>query len=933
VDANGTHFHLVLGRDDWLGPGASVEPTDALVWHEPDHTLRFAQVPFDVPERESNRRVSLGDRRGAAIDRYGNVYWIGSAHDRVLVQPAGSREVHTFWPADDPCLPPAADDFVEVAPAEPEPQRLSGLAVSHAHHLVVGLPDLPGVLVFDLHGGGPPIVVDWPEPFSPIDLAACPDGGAWVLDGTFEPGASRLWRLDAGFRVEDLANVGAPQEPEPTFVPADGPGTGTGGDAPAHTPPLVGRPLTLTTTHAVAIVTLPDGSALVLDRGGDGDPVLVRHLVDGAVGEPLAFAIPGGAPVDLAYLPDEEGEGVAGTAFVVGEQGDQTIAFALDAAASGLTRLVRYLPMRLFSGKALVAGRGRVHYDLGDRWLPLVDRRHPRYRTQATLVLGLAGAGPADGSADGPFDAGEPGTVWHRLAIDARSPAGTSLRVEARAADDLAGLDAAPWRPQPPVYRRAGESEVAYHRFGERDAGDAGTYELLFQRTVGRLLQLRLTLAGDGRRTPALWSLRAHAPRFSYLDAYLPAVYREDPDSASFLERYLANVEGLFTGFEGRIEHAQVLLRPDTLDAEHLGWLASWLGIAVDGGWDEGRVRLLLQHAVDLYGRRGTRRALIEAIRLATDACPDHLIFDRSSSPAFGVRVVEAFRTRSVPGVAFGDPSDVSGPRLVPEDERWTPGQGRSELDRRWRDHLAARYGGAAAVAEAWGRSVGTGAGDTFTEPVRPLTPTREVEARDRARFLTQDVGITYAEVGLADLGRWREFLVQRHRRISALNDAWGRTGSGRLPAFSHVALPSSSLPDADGALRDWLRFVSGYLPAREAAHRFTVLVPVRPEEADDVREDRVARVRQVVDAERPAHTAFEVRPYWAAFRVGEARLGHDTVLGEGSRFLAIVLGEHRLAAGHVSGRHPWNVPDRFVVGRERVTAAGSRVERTTTDE
>ena len=80
------------------------------------------------------------------------------------------------------------------------------------------------------------------------------------------------------------------------------------------------------------------------------------------------------------------------------------------------------------------------------------------------------------------------------------------------------------------------------------------------QYAVGRHLQLRLVIAADGRHTPRLWALRAHHPRFSYLQHYLPDLYQEDPDAADFLDRYLANVEGLFTAHEGRIQDAAKVL-------------------------------------------------------------------------------------------------------------------------------------------------------------------------------------------------------------------------------------------------------------------------------------------------------------------------------------------------------------------------------------
>jgi hypothetical protein len=73
-----------------------------------------------------------------------------------------------------------------------------------------------------------------------------------------------------------------------------------------------------------------------------------------------------------------------------------------------------------------------------------------------------------------------------------------------------------------------------------------------------------------------------------------------------------------------------------------------------------------------------------------------------------------------------------------------------------------------------------------------------------------------------------------------------------------------------------------------------------------------------VVERERPAHAAFDVQLYWALFRVGNARVGHDTALGEGSRFSALVLGSGYLGEALLAERHPWAVDDRRVVGRDR---------------
>jgi hypothetical protein len=77
--------------------------------------------------------------------------------------------------------------------------------------------------------------------------------------------------------------------------------------------------------------------------------------------------------------------------------------------------------------------------------------------------------------------------------------------------------------------------------------------------------------------------------------------------------------------------------------------------------------------------------------------------------------------------------------------------------------------------------------------------------------------------------------------------------------------------------------------------------------------------VRRIVALEKPAHTDFEVKEYWAMFRVGEARLGVDTYLERGARLSAFLLGSGHLAQGYLVTNYPWNVPDRKVVGRDRI--------------
>ena len=77
--------------------------------------------------------------------------------------------------------------------------------------------------------------------------------------------------------------------------------------------------------------------------------------------------------------------------------------------------------------------------------------------------------------------------------------------------------------------------------------------------------------------------------------------------------------------------------------------------------------------------------------------------------------------------------------------------------------------------------------------------------------------------------------------------------------------------------------------------------------------------VDRVVRLEKPAHTDFDVRRFWDGFRIGEARLGIDTVIGASGRFVEMILGRDYLAEGYLYPGPPMNVPDRLIADRDRV--------------
>ncbi|MFE9690602.1 phage tail protein [Micromonospora sp. NPDC005806] len=646
MDVQGSQYHLIHGRADWAGcvDVAAGRPLGDLwqqrsdtAW-EYDDEVGWLRLRRDTPLfRRAGRTPPMdpAGRRGAGRDGYGNWYWIDTDRRGIQWLPVGDAAAAAWWSVDDlsaACA--AADGFTAAAPCPAADAVLSGLAVTTHHYLVAGYTsaDESGLLLFDLQGGGGPLRLVWPagEPFTPIDLCDLPDGGVLVL----EP--ARYWRLDEHFRVR-----GQERSRTAFFAATDGSGP------LVYPEPAAPRPYDLGGVRPISIEPGPGGSVLVLDA----DPVRgwstlycfdeqtlrwqtplrdIVEVIDPADPASTAhrYSVLG---YDFVYLDEIP------VLYVADSEGDQVVAFTLDPATGELIGKDDFLPMRRFAGRALVRATGGAWYDFGERWVPLAVFTECRFASAATLVTALA-SGTLPGEM---FDGRQPGCVWHRLLLDAFVPTGTSIAVRARAADEADLVEVAPWVSQPVPYRRTDGSELPW---AENDDVDA--YELLFQEIVGRYLQLEITVLGTGRSSATIRSVRAWFPRFSYVDNYLPATYADNDRPARFLERFLANPEGILTAIEEKIEHSHLILDPRTARVADLPWLASWFGLVLDPMWTTERRRFLIAHVDAFYRRRGTVAGLLAMLRVFFDDTVDEAsIFEVGAVPATAsrIRLIERF--------------------------------------------------------------------------------------------------------------------------------------------------------------------------------------------------------------------------------------------------------------------------------------------------
>ena len=161
--------------------------------------------------------------------------------------------------------------------------------------------------------------------------------------------------------------------------------------------------------------------------------------------------------------------------------------------------------------------------------------------------------------------------------------------------------------------------------------------------------------------------------------------------------------------------------------------------------------------------------------------------------------------------------------------------------------------------------------------------------------------------------------MSSRYRRIEELNTAYGLVGDAQHTDFAAVGYPDAAAGRRGAA--------AGLVPLRLRglacrAEGAPVHGPARgarrqPRYAP-LAEETKAIVRRIVELQKPAHTTFDVKFFWSAFRIGEARLGEDTVVGLGSRdpkfHRALVLGQEHIGETSLAGGLA-PVPDR--VGRD----------------
>ncbi|MEW2193316.1 phage tail protein I [Streptomyces microflavus] len=92
----------------------------------------------------------------------------------------------------------------------------------------------------------------------------------------------------------------------------------------------------------------------------------------------------------------------------------------------------------------------------------------------------------------------------------------------------------------------------------------------------------------------------------------LPALYADD----DLAQRFTAGLDTVLAPVLSTLDNLPAYFDPSLAPADFLPWLATWVGVDIDRAWPQELQRAVVARAVELHRWRGTRRGLVEHLRL-----------------------------------------------------------------------------------------------------------------------------------------------------------------------------------------------------------------------------------------------------------------------------------------------------------------------------
>ncbi len=630
MDVNQQRF-FILSAASHFDPG---DQGHAVEWNEALQALRLRSLRrLENMPADRQKARELSDQPPVTVDAFGTWAYVDETRRAILAGGVFPQPVEIF--------------------SLPEGERISDMAMNPEGVLYVIGRDAEGISTVYLinrrgarDDGKTAFLGDEDESVAtnvararlpvgehqPDRVVALAEGGALLLDRKNQT----FWQIvGKPYRMQPSA-IYAPETPRPC---ADGPG-------PQH---LIERP-ELVLPSGFEVIAMASGSngqtAVLLYPAETGQPAAVVLIAGDQMSAPVYLdqAI---APYSIGWVKDNQWA-------VLCEDKKEAFVYGVfwfektpgqPAGPSGRRYPLNWGEKDAGKNKPFCNGLSQpVYYQSTDRrqyflLRPLHALSYPSYAKSAVVKSANI------------IDSGEPNTVWHRLFLEAHLPKSTGVIVYLAASEDRETLASDPqWAehhfgsvPAKPDVPRGvwlkDASEVPFFKgllYLGPQTNIAGVFDALIQRAGfaerslrGRYLSVKIELIGAGHVSPEVAALRIYAPRFSYLDRYLPELYREanvrrksaEPGAAGgpdFLQRFLCLFEGVLTPLEGKVAASYMLTNPISAPVEALDWLGRWIGLDVQVDLTEVQKRLYIQQALKLYRKRGTLKGLALLLDLLT---------------------------------------------------------------------------------------------------------------------------------------------------------------------------------------------------------------------------------------------------------------------------------------------------------------------------
>lgn len=199
------------------------------------------------------------------------------------------------------------------------------------------------------------------------------------------------------------------------------------------------------------------------------------------------------------------------------------------------------------------------------------------------------------------FDTMQTETCWHRLRMDAKIAQNALVELYLMATDASEEEETVISRKFTDINVSKAEKLQIFQEYGEKFTNITDVPLFAF---VGRYLWIGIHIVSHGTEPVHIRSLKLEFPRIAFID-YLPQIFRKQGKN-SFLSRYLMIFQSIYVDFEEELERTPRLFDVKTAPEEFLQWLTEWFGLKDSTQWSEDKLRTLLQHAVELYRKKGT---------------------------------------------------------------------------------------------------------------------------------------------------------------------------------------------------------------------------------------------------------------------------------------------------------------------------------------